>query len=75
MNAQEWCAGFYNRILATEEKRMAQPTREEMLKDLADEVPKTGAGHGANFVFRKGVAQVTVTQPDPYLLELARWRC
>ena len=75
MNAQEWCAGFYNRILATEEKRMARPTKEEMLKDLADEVTKTGAVTDANFVFREGVAHVAVTQPDPYLLELARWRC
>lgn len=75
MNAQEWCAGFYNRILATEGKRMARPTREEMLKELADEVTKTGAVTGANFVHRRRAPHVAVTQPDPYLLELARWRC
>jgi ubiquinone/menaquinone biosynthesis C-methylase UbiE len=74
MKGHKWFAAIYDRMLASEEKKFLGAIRAEMLKDVTGNVLEIGAGTGVNFQYYQPGAQVTATEPDPYMLERAKKR-
>ncbi len=74
MKGHKWFAAIYDRMMASEERKVFGAIREEMLKDVTGEVLEIGAGTGANFKYYRNGAHITAIEPDPYMLERARRR-
>lgn len=75
MNAQDWCMGFYNRLWAIQENRHGRPIRQATAENSTGRDLESGAGTGLDFAHYRGPIHLAERRPDPYLLELARWRC
>lgn len=74
MKGHKWFAAIYDKMLASEEKKFLGAIRAEMLKDVTGNVLEIGAGTGVNFQYYQPGANVTATEPDPYMLERAKKR-
>jgi len=74
VKGHKWFAAIYDKMLASEEKKFLGAIRAEMLKDVTGNVLEIGAGTGVNFQYYQPGANVTATEPDPYMLERAKKR-
>lgn len=74
MKGHKWFAARYDSLLAPQEKKYLGAVREDLLAGLSGAVLEIGAGTGANFPYYRNGAQVTATEPDPYMLERGRKR-
>lgn len=69
-----WFAAMYDRIAGPGDRRLFSKIRPRLLGDLNGRVLEIGVGTGASFEYYPSEAQVTGTEPDPYMLERARRR-
>ena len=69
-----WFAAWYDRLSAAAEASYMRPVRAEVAGGARGRVLEIGCGTGANFPYYDEAAQVTATEPDPYMLERARRR-
>lgn len=74
MKGHKWFAAIYDKISAAEEKKYMGAVRSEMLKDVTGRVLEIGAGTGLNFQHYRNGAEITATEPDPYMLKRAQKR-
>jgi ubiquinone/menaquinone biosynthesis C-methylase UbiE len=61
-------------MIEPQERRYLKNVRREVAGGAAGKVLEIGAGTGLNFTHYRDDAQVTATEPDPYMLEKARQR-
>ncbi len=66
-----WFAAWYDRLSAAAEASYMRPVRAEVAGGARGRVLEIGCGTGANFPYYDEAAQVTATEPDPYMLERA----
>ena len=69
-----WFVAMYDRIAGPGDRRLFSKIRPRLLGDLNGRVLEIGVGTGASFEYYPSEAQVTGTEPDPYMLERARRR-
>lgn len=69
-----WFAAWYDRLSAAAEASYMRTVRAEVAGGARGRVLEIGCGTGANFPYYDEAAQVTATEPDPYMLERARRR-
>ena len=74
MKGHKWFAAVYDKISESEEKKFMGAVRSEMLKDVTGRVLEIGAGTGLNFQHYRDGAEISATEPDPYMLQRARKR-
>lgn len=70
----KWFAAIYDRMIAPQEQRYLKEVRGEIAGAAKGKVLEIGAGTGLNFAHYKDGAEVTATEPDPYMIEKARKR-
>lgn len=74
MKGHKWFAAIYDRMIAPQEVRFLRDVRREVVGGAKGKVLEIGAGTGLNFPHYQDGAEVTATEPDPYMLEKARKR-
>jgi ubiquinone/menaquinone biosynthesis C-methylase UbiE len=74
MEGHKWFAAMYDRLIASEERRFLGQVRREIAGGAKGRVLEIGAGTGLNLPHYRDGAEVTATEPDPYMLERAQQR-
>lgn len=74
MKGHKWFAAFYDKASQSEEKKFMGEVRAGILADVTGRVLEIGAGTGLNFRHYPQSAEVTATEPDPYMFQRAEQR-
>ena len=67
-----WFAQLYDRLTASEERRLLSDARRALLADLGGDVIEIGAGTGRNFPYYPPAARLTATDRSPHMLRKAQ---
>ena len=67
-----WFAAVYDRLNGPAERRVFSKMRPRIIGEVQGRVLEIGAGTGANLSYYPDDAQVTGTEPDPFMLERAK---